>query len=301
MKILKEVADCKILVVGDIMLDKYVVGTVDRISPEAPVQVVNVFDEFSTLGGCGNVISNLRELGASVSCISRIGSDIPGYEIIQKISNLNVEDFIVRDPNIKTTLKERIVANHRMTQLVRVDRESLEKLDPKKINYDFNYEDSIERTHDIIIVSDYNKGVITKGLFELLNTTKIPIIVDPKPANSYLYDKVFMITPNDKEYQEMFDNQLIQCEYILRTLGRDGMQLINEEETVKIQSTPVDVYNVSGAGDTVVAVMSLCIAMGINVIDSAKISNEAARYVVQQPGTSVVPKDIFNKILKKGL
>ncbi len=301
MKSEKHISDCRILVVGDIMLDKYIVGDVDRISPEAPVPVVNVFNEFSTLGGCGNVISNLRELGAQVTCISSVGVDFSGAEIIGKLEDIGVEDFMVRDPNRMTTVKERIVANHRMTQLVRVDREDTSSLDPKLIKYDFEYEINIEPTQDIIIISDYNKGVITKELVDILKKTKIPIVADPKLQNVLLYNDVMMITPNKKEYKEIIDNNIeLHNDYILHTLGRHGMELIDTEKgmSFEIKSSPVDVYNVSGAGDTVVAVISLCLAMGIDLIRSVKIANESARYVVQQPGTSVVPKEVFDEILK---
>lgn len=301
MKSIKNISDCRILVVGDIMLDKYIVGDVDRISPEAPVPVVNVFNEFSTLGGCGNVISNLRELGAKVTCISKVGVDLFGAEIINKLNDLGVEDFMVREPNKITTVKERVVANHRMTQLVRIDREDVTPLDSKLIEYDFEYEITMEPTQDIIIISDYNKGVITKDLVSILKKTGIPIVADPKLQNVPLYNDVMMITPNKKEYKEIVDNNIeLNNDYILKTLGRHGMEIIDTEKgsSFDIKSSQVDVYNVSGAGDTVVAVISLCLAMGIDLIKSAKIANESARYVVQQPGTSVVPKEVFNEILK---
>lgn len=296
MKIVKQSDNCKILVVGDIMLDTYIVGDVERISPEAPVPVVDVTRQFSTLGGCGNVVSNLRELGVNVECCSIIGEDDAGERILEKLKDINCNIRIIKDSRKKTPVKERIVASHRMTQLLRIDRENRIFLKPEDI---ISTQDIIDSQYDIIIISDYNKGAITKDLVDILKASEIPIIVDPKLDNIYLYNDVFMITPNQKEYSEIKELDIeLYNRFVLKTLGKDGMQLICDQWTAKIPSTPVDVYNVSGAGDTVVAVIATCIAMGIDEITSAKIANDAARYVVQKPGTTTVPRIRFNEILK---
>lgn len=295
---MKHRTDCKILVVGDIMLDKYVVGEVIRISPEAPVPVVNVTTEFSTLGGCGNVVANLIELGVSVSCCSIIGTDEAGKIIIDKLDNLGCEMlFIAHHTEKITPIKERIVANHRLTQLLRIDRENHIQLNPIGL---VTTEDISNSNYDIIIISDYNKGTITEELVTILKKTKIPIIVDPKVDNIQLYNDTYMITPNNREYDEIIErNNEFNNEFILKTLGKDGMQLIYNGHILDIPSTPVDVYNVSGAGDTVIAIVSTCISMGIAPLTSAKIANDCARYVVQKAGPTIVPKNIFMEILNQ--
>ena len=159
----------------------------------------------------------------------------------------------------------------------------------------------------MIVVSDYAKGMITLDLMTYLKDIKVaPIIVDPKPTHSYMYDGVYMITPNDKEYNKMVDYLgygLIQFPYVVRTKGKDGMTVYNNEDKSKqikteIKSTPVEVSNVSGAGDTVVAVISLCLSMGHKPEEAAEIANQCAAYVVTQPGTSVFPKSMFTRILQ---
>ena len=158
---------------------------------------------------------------------------------------------------------------------------------------------------DMIVVSDYAKGVIGYNLMGTLKgLNHHRIIVDPKPENGRLYDNVFMITPNQREWANMVTTSsynLANVQYFLETKGKEGMTLHSSDFSQKwhIPSDPVEVYNVSGAGDTVVAVMSICLGMGLNPVISAKIANKCAGYVVTQPGTSLVPKNIFINNLKR--
>jgi len=297
---MKKTENVKILVVGDIMLDKYVVGNVSRISPEAPVPVVNVIDEYHNLGGCGNVVRNIRSVGANVDCMASIALDYNGDRVINELGKLGVGNVLIYGSK-KTTVKERIISDHRQVQMLRLDRETTEKIDSEKAINMFQH--ICKDKYDIIIVSDYAKGMITKKLMDFLHTIEdVKIIVDPKPSNGILYDNVFMVTPNEQEWNSMIFSsayQLKNVQYILRTLGRKGMELIENQlnESWIIESEPVEIYNVSGAGDTVVAIMGVCISMGWNVLDAAYIANKCAAYVVTQPGTSMVPHKIFEKII----
>ena len=300
---MKSVEDVKILVVGDIMLDKYVVGDVERISPEAPVPVVKVTEEYATLGGCGNVVRNAREIGAQVDCIAAIGRDDNGQRISTYLDNIGAGDWCFDFDGV-TTVKERVVANSRRTQMIRVDREST-----RPIKFEYITEQGFRRYFnehplpDIIIVSDYAKGVISYELMSYLKGKGIRIIVDPKPQNGYFYNDVFMITPNEKEWASMILSsayQLDKVKYTLVTKGKGGMELRDFNQHWQIPPEDVHmVYNVSGAGDTVVAVVSICIAMGVNPVKSAKIANSCASHVVTLPGTATVPKEIFEAAFEK--
>ena len=293
MELKKNIEDLRILVIGDIMLDRYVVGDVKRISPEAPVAIVNVTNEYSTLGGCGNVIRNLRTIGAQVLCSAKIGQDKAGEEIINQLNTLKVEHKLIEGRNYTTIQKERIIADDRQIQLLRIDREYLS---PFNDIVDYEFYSDLPGLIDIIIISDYAKGMITNKLMQYIKSLGIKIIVDPKPSNEHLYKNVFMITPNNEEFKQM---EISHVKYVLRTMGKDGMVLYDREtgNNERIPSNPVNVYNVSGAGDTVVAIMGICLSLDLSPYMSATIANQCAEYVVEQPGTSVVPKEIFNKII----
>ena len=291
---MKQIEDVKILVVGDIMLDEYIVGDVNRISPEAPVPIVNVKDTYYKLGGCGNVISNLSNIGARVSCVTAIGQDDAGNIILKELMNLNINTkFLISKPDVTTTIKTRIISDERQIQILRYDTENIKDVDTSILELTNGY--------DVIVISDYAKGVITKPLMDKLKSFGNNIIVDPKPKNSYLYNDIFLMTPNQKEHDEMMDGYFPEVEYVLKTMGKNGMELTEQKHGrqggIKIESKPVDVYNVSGAGDTVVAIMSLCLALGNDLYTSAKIANECAGYVVTQPGTSMVPREFFKELL----
>jgi len=299
---MKELEKLNILVVGDIMLDKYLVGDVERISPEAPVPVVNVTEEYSTLGGCGNVVRNIAELGANVICLASVGDDDNGLEIHRKLEELNIIDLTINASKV-TTIKERVVASYRQVQMLRIDIEDKTAIDAFLLIDALSCSPVHPDKIDMIVVSDYAKGVISYNLMGTLKGLDHKrIIVDPKPENGRLYDHVYMITPNQKEWGHMklvSSYNLSNVQYILETKGKEGMTLYDADRHWDIPSDPVEVYNVSGAGDSVVAVMSVCLGMGLNPVISAKIANKCAGYVVTQPGTSIVPKNIFINNLKR--
>jgi len=293
---MKKIEDIKILVVGDIMLDHYVVGDVSRISAEAPVPIVHVKEEYHTLGGCGNVVRNVRELGIQVDCLASISMDVDGDRIVEELKRLDIGNMLIFG-SPQTTVKERIIADQRKVQMIRIDREEISKVDPYKLINEF--EKTSSNDYDIIIVSDYAKGTVTRELMDFLKTQQnADIIADPKPYNGALYDGVFMITPNEREWglmQITSSYSLKNVEFVLETKGKNGMILHDriQKQDWPIQSEPVSVYNVSGAGDTVVAIISVCLSMGFHVLQSAIIANKCAGYVVTQSGTTTVPKNIF--------
>jgi rfaE bifunctional protein kinase chain/domain len=289
----KKIEDVKILVVGDIMLDKYVLGDVERISPEAPVPIVKVVEEYETLGGCGNVVRNISGLGAQEYCAASIARDNAGDTIIEHLNQVGAKSLLILESKI-TTVKERIIADQRKVQMIRIDKE-----DTETINHEWII-DVIEKNkedYDMIVVSDYAKGMISHGLITYFNRMETPLIIDPKPQNKSMYgNHPFMITPNEKESKEMGGAKSLIAngfKYVLETRGKNGMVLFEGADQYAIQAEEVEVYNVSGAGDTVVAVMAVCISMGLNPLEAAEVANKCAGYVVTQIGTSTVPKNIF--------
>jgi D-beta-D-heptose 7-phosphate kinase/D-beta-D-heptose 1-phosphate adenosyltransferase len=289
---MKKLSDIKILVVGDIMLDKYILGNVKRISPEAPVPIVKVVDEYSTLGGCGNVVRNLTQFGVQVHCAASVTDDPAGNLIYQKLEESGVSSVLIWKSKT-TTVKERIIADQRNVQMLRIDREIVYPIDHKDLIEEITIHDS---PWDMIVVSDYGKGLITWGLMEFLRILNIPIIIDPIPDNDSLYGRPLMITPNQDEWSLMQRIDASKPEFVLVTEGKDGMTLYDYRQgrgKIKIPAKPVEVYNVSGAGDTVIAVMAVCLSMDIYPDKCARIANDCAAYVVTQVGTSVVPKNIL--------
>ena len=295
----KKIDNMKILVVGDIMLDKYVVGDVSRISPEAPVPIVYVTEEYYTLGGSGNVVRNIRELGAQVDCLASVHVGYNGERIKDELDRIGAGDIVIYGSK-ETTVKERIIADERKVQMIRIDREHIENVDADKaINIFKQYK---KNNYDIIVVSDYAKGMITKDLMDFLKTQNTRIIVDPKPINGFLYNDVFMVTPNEKEWQIMkltSQYNLKNVQYVLVTKGSKGMTLYDFNQSWDIPTTPLDIYNISGCGDVVIAVMAVCLSMGSSPIAAAKIANKCAGYTATKAGTSIITKDKFESYVKE--
>ena len=293
---MKQKEHVKVLVVGDIMLDKYVVGDVSRLSPEAPVPIVHVKNEYYTLGGCGNVVRNLRELGAQVDCMASVALDHDGEKVLDELDRIGAKSLCSYGLQ-QTIVKERIIADERKVQMLRIDREEIKKVDSDKAIEIF--EKYSRNNYDIIIVSDYAKGMISKEIMNYLKANvNADIIVDPKPINGFLYNDVLMITPNEKEWGIMelsSQYSLKNVRFILETKGKDGMILHDRVTDTgwPVASQAVEVYNVSGAGDTVIAVMGLCLSMGYEPIQAAYFANACAAYVVTQPGTTTVPEKVF--------
>jgi D-beta-D-heptose 7-phosphate kinase/D-beta-D-heptose 1-phosphate adenosyltransferase len=296
----------KILVLGDLMLDNFIYGKVDRISPEAPVPVVDVYNESHMLGGCGNVTQNLYNLGVSTMVLSAVGNDENGNKILDKLSKMKIETSTVyRSNTMSTNYKMRVVANNQ--HVVRVDWDSIE--------LDKNIETSISSVVleliekvDGIIISDYGKGVcsenILKNIFIAMRDNKKPIFVDPKGSDWRKYSGATFITPNIREISSIIgfvlqsDNDFINAgmkvlnqfgiENCLITRGADGMTLVSKNETFHVPAQSREVYDVSGAGDTVVACLAVATILGKSKKESVEFANKAAGIVVSHLGTSAI-------------
>ncbi len=299
---------CNILVVGDLMLDEYLWGEVDRISPEAPVQVVSIKKEDYAMGGAGNVVNNIVALGAKVSTAGVIGSGKNGQILLNKFKELGVDTAgIVQEPGRTTTKKTRIIASHQ--HVLRIDRETDKAIsDPTLEKVTRFIEDKIAHV-DVVLISDYGKGLITKtllsGLISAAQKHKKVTIADPKGLDFSKYSGVSLLTPNKKEAAlasgvEIVDestlvkagNKILQTvglDKLLITCGKDGMVLFDQnEEPCKVRTKARQVYDVSGAGDTVLSVFGLAVASGASFKDAMSIANTAAGIVVGKVGTATI-------------
>lgn len=299
-KILEHFQGKKILIIGDVMLDKYVYGDVSRISPEAPVPVVKITEEFFELGGAGNVASNVASLGGDVCIFSFIGKDEQA-KILKDILEKKKIEYYFQDNSV-TPLKIRISGKNQ--QLLRMD---VEEVCEKKFDNKMK-ELLLEKAEnsDIIIISDYAKGVVNQDLMDFLSDYKKKIIVDPKYKNAHFYKEVFLIKCNEKEAKEIansndvFDSvDIIRNELIsnvIVTRGEKGM-IIFSDKKIEIPTYAKEVYDVSGAGDTVIATLGLAIASGASLEEAAILANHAAGIAVEKKGTySVGLNELENRL-----
>lgn len=306
-----------ILVVGDIMLDRFIWGNVSRISPEAPVPVVEVEHETVMLGGGTNVVNNLVSLGGSVMMCGVVGNDPTGKEIISRLDELNVDTGgIAIELDRPTSVKTRIIAHDQ--QVVRYDREKKIPLKPKTTKDILDFIDEKKENLSALIVSDYGKGVISRqlmdGLKSITSDCDFPVTVDPNVKNFPLYKDVTVITPNHNQAGEIAGLEIIneedlkkvgekilnnkKCKALLITRGKDGMTLFEQEGRVThIKSIARKVYDVTGAGDTVIATLTLGIAGGLDIKSAAYLSNLAAGIVVGEVGTSTVKIDNLKELI----
>ncbi|MDD5688085.1 MAG: D-glycero-beta-D-manno-heptose-7-phosphate kinase [Elusimicrobia bacterium] len=315
--ILKKFPQARVLIVGDLILDRFIHGEVRRVSPEAPVPVVEVKTETYCLGGAGNVANNIVSLGANASLCGIVGNDYTAEVLLKQLfaKKIDASGVFVNNSNI-TSVKTRVIAGHQ--QVVRYDKETITELSPvltKKI-LDFV---SKKMPHiDAILVSDYGKGVITKKIIEeiikLSRRHKKIITVDPKIEHFARYKYVDCITPNI--YEAMSGMQVaklknktdfsglgkrilkkLKCRSVLITQGESGMTLFTSNSEVHIPTVAKEVFDVSGAGDTVVAVLTLALSCGASLSDASKIANYAAGIVVGKLGTATVsPKELLSAL-----
>ncbi len=289
----------KILVVGDIILDRYVFGEVERVSPEAPVPVVEVQKEEFRLGGAGNVANNLSSLGIKTYLLGLVGQDY-GRHIIRGLLKASVvEDLTVEDPKRPTTEKTRVIA--RSQQLLRIDREERASVEGRTL------QELLERLDlevDGILVSDYAKGVVCRPLMDRIREKGIFFSVDPRPQNKSLYVGAYLMTPNEKEARAMAGEESLphlgwrlkrelNLKTLVITLGAKGMALFDREYKV-FPARARQVYDVSGAGDTVVAVLTACALAGMDWDSACELANLCAGIVVGKLGTATVsPEEVF--------
>lgn len=307
----------RLLVVGDIMLDQFIWGKVSRISPEAPVPVVEVDHETTMLGGATNVVNNIVCLGGKVLLCGVVGDDYIGKEIFSLLhqSGVNVSGITVEDSR-PTTKKTRIIAHAQ--QVVRYDRETKDSLNPETTKSILDFIHGQRDKLAAIIVSDYGKGVVTRelmeGVRELMSTRDLPLAVDPNVKNFPFYEGVTIITPNHSEAQEAAGIDIVdeeslrrvgekllqsfKCRGLLITRGEDGMTLFKEgSKMIHIKAMARKIYDVTGAGDTVTATLTLGLAAGLDMKSAAYLSNLAAGLVVGEVGTSTVKMDDLKELI----
>lgn len=308
----------KILVLGDMMLDHYIWGSVRRISPEAPVPVVNVQSESILLGGAGNVLHNILTLGGGGMICSVVGPDDAGKWIIDEISSngVQVEGLVVENDR-PTTKKTRIIAHQQ--QVVRYDHEERGKIKLKTERKIIAFISEHMTEIDGIVISDYAKGVVTEGLIKKVipwaKKKGIPVVVDPKVDRLSYYKNVSIITPNHLEASqgsgiEIEDEKSLcragrrllkklNCEAVLITRGEHGMSLFEKNGKVThIPTEAKEVYDVTGAGDTVVGTLSLALAAGAPFVVAARMANHAAGIVVGEVGTAVIHREKLEQVLQ---
>lgn len=309
-KLIDEIRDINILVIGDLMLDVFIYGDVSRVSPEAPVPVVNVKNIRTMPGGASNVAKNLKSLGAKVTLCGVVGQDETGNKLRNVLDDLNIDCFFLDDGR-KTSIKTRIIASHQ--QVVRYDIEEVKKLNARYLKILKEFLENNITSFEGIIISDYGKGVITPKLVSLVTNIAAKygkiVTVDPKVENFKFYNNVACITPNTKEASEGAGIQIkdektliraaqkiqkmLHPQALLITRGKDGMNLFDTGmgDNVHIPAVGKEVFDVTGAGDTVISVLTGCLAAGADYKSSAVLSNVAAGIVVGKIGTAVVTTD----------
>ena len=303
----------RLLVLGDLMLDHYLWGRCERISPEAPVPVVEVQKETSSLGGAGNVAANLTALGAEPVLVGLVGEDDRASKLFDAFADRGVDTrAIIRDPARPTTMKTRIIAHSQ--QVVRADWESRADVEGKALKTLLaTLERELPRCH-ALIVSDYGKGVITRVVLEkaigVAKTKKIPVCVDPKESHIDAYKGVSILTPNQIEAGYVMGQRVtdetslmsvgwglqkrLDVDCALITRGADGMSLFERSgRYTHLPTVAREVYDVTGAGDTVVSVVAVALAAGADYPEACYLANHAAGVVIREVGTAVCsPHDL---------
>ena len=317
-KYIDRFAGSTVLVIGDIILDEYIWGDVTRISPEAPVPVVDVNQETKMLGGAANVVNNIASLGGKAVLCGVIGNDGTGKEITDKVKDLGlITDGILAEMGRPTTIKTRIVAQSQ--QVVRYDREVRKQIREESINRLLDFVRSMQPQINAVVVSDYGKGVVSaplmKGLRDLLSGSRIILAVDPKTGNFEYYQGIDVITPNhheagafcritiaDEERLMYAGKKMLSdlnCRSVLITQGKDGMTLFERNGDIShIPTVARKVFDVTGAGDTVISTLSLGLASGMDLKSAAVISNFAAGIVVGEVGTSTVKAEELKTVIR---
>lgn len=303
--------ETRILVIGDLIVDEFIWGTVSRISPEAPVPVVHVRDESIHLGGAANVVSNIIALGGRALVCGVVGRDRMGDLLIDEVEALGVDaGGIIRPSRQSTSVKTRIIAHNQ--QVVRYDRESIRDITPSTVKKIVSFLNAHIDEIDGVIISDYGKGVISAELLRQvmppLKKKNINIAVDPKTDNFRYYRRVSVITPNNFEAGEAVKIRIankkdiikvgkilmdkLKCRAVLITWGEKGMVLFQDSgEIVHIPTAAREVYDVTGAGDTVIGSLTLSLGAGATMKEAAILSNDAAGIVVGKLGSATVTSD----------
>ncbi|MFA7083814.1 MAG: D-glycero-beta-D-manno-heptose-7-phosphate kinase [Arcobacteraceae bacterium] len=298
-----------ILVIGDLMIDHYLWGKCERISPEAPVQVVDIQKESTVLGGAGNVISNLLSLGSQVCVFSVIGKDETANELKQMLQNVGAKSFLIEEKNRKTSKKSRIMASH--SQVVRFDNESKEEIDLYSQKQLFERFEMCIDSFDVVLFSDYGKGVLTETLCQKLivcaNAKGKKVLVDPKGKNYSKYKGAYLLTPNKKEAQEACEleikdesslkkaleklKEIATLNIPMITLSEEGIAFLEDGKVTIKPTVAREVYDVTGAGDTVLASLGYALALNNDLASSVEFANLAAGVVVGKLGSATASLD----------
>jgi len=299
-----------VLCVGDVMLDRFIYGDVDRISPEAPIPVLRVRRETAMLGGAGNVVRNLVALSAQPHFLAVVGDDLAGREITRLVGeHSEVDPSMVVEPDRQTTIKTRYIGGTQ--QLLRADHETQAPLSTASRDRLLAEAKSLVAKVGVVVLSDYGKGVLGGGLTQALIAAARgagkPVIVDPKGTDYTVYRGATVVTPNRKELFEATGRpvgsdeeivtacrQLIELcgvENVLATRSQDGMSLVSAKDAIHLPAVAREVFDVSGAGDTVVATLAAAVTAGGSLGDAARLANVAAGIVVGKVGTAVAYKD----------
>jgi D-beta-D-heptose 7-phosphate kinase/D-beta-D-heptose 1-phosphate adenosyltransferase len=309
-EILRAFRDRNVLVLGDVMLDEFVWGDVTRISPEAPVPVVDVRRESIHLGGAANVLANLVALGARGSVVGVVGKDGSGERLRAGLRELGALDQgVIVDETRPSTTKTRIIAHSQL--VVRADRESRTPVSTKTEDQILSFLKDALVHADAFVISDYDKGVVTPRILqEILPIAyeQVPVLVDPKLRNFNHYRPATLVTPNHFEALRMSDTEdtsddgslhaakvireKLGCDAVLITRGDRGMMLLeSNNEPVFVETAAREVYDVTGAGDTVIAALAGALASGATMLEAANLANHAAGIVVGKVGTATVSAD----------
>jgi len=310
--LIREIQRPRILVLGDLMLDEFIWGNVHRISPEAPVPVVKVSSESSFPGGAANVARNIAEFGGEVVIGGMIGEDKQGEQLLSLLQDSGITtDAVLTVPGFNTIVKTRVIAKHQ--QIVRVDRERKRKVDQQEIDKLMHKINSIIQDIDAIIIEDYGKGFITQPLVDnvinLAEQNMKIVAIDPNPNNPLDWAGSTIVKPNrreafasiglpfDENEHDLVDIGKVLLEKwrihsLLITLGEEGMMLFDPpDDPYHIPTRAKEVFDVSGAGDTVIAFYTMAIAAGLRGIEAAELANHAAGVVVGKIGTATVTAD----------
>lgn len=314
-------SSANVLVIGDIIVDHFIWGSVSRISPEAPVPVVNVTNESLLLGGSANVLHNLYDMGAKATICGVICDDPMGDHLLGLLQDINSPTSgIIKTTDRPTTRKTRVIAQNQ--QVVRFDREKSGPLPEQALTDICSFIDEHITSFNAVIISDYGKGVICSEVMDhvrqKIQNTSIPMIVDPKPVHLDLFKGATIITPNNLEAEKMSgvsisdDNTLLQAATTLKnklnsnavliTRGEAGMALLEDEKPIfTIPTEAKEIYDVTGAGDTVIASLAIGLASGLSFAEAATLANFAAGIVVGKIGTATTTADELLAVLKSKL
>jgi rfaE bifunctional protein kinase chain/domain len=310
--------DKRVLIVGDIMLDQYLFGDAERISPEAPVPVIRLEQELRCLGGAGNVARNVTALGGRASLVGMAGDDDAGRMLRDLLQQENINAYVPLCPGRVTTLKTRVLARNQ--QMLRLDRETSAPLKPEEEALLLEHLASLAEGHDACILSDYGKGLVSPAFMVALRALLLAmprpplLLVDPRPQNMQLYHGAMLLTPNLKESAEavhlptrsqeeilLAGRALMErcaARNLLMTLGAQGMALfLTTGEVWRIPTSAQAVFDVSGAGDTVIGTVALAIAAGMPLLPACMLANFAAGIVVAKVGTATAdPDELVNAV-----